>query len=218
MKTKIALLDDKTDQLLSRSILLNDGVNFSCVGLWHHPKDILLNLQINMPDILISEVKLQNSQCLIDSLRLIKENFPNLKIIVLTHCDDIETIQKAIGFGINGYLIKEIMPMQLFEALGETMKNGFPISAQIACKVVQLYKVLAQNQCQTISKHNEIYKLPRRQNEILEKIEKGYSYRRIGEELYISIDTVRYHIKNLYEHFDVNSKHALLQRVHHSRN
>ncbi len=215
MKIKIALLDDKTDQSLSRSILLNDGVNFSCVGIWHHPKDILLNLRINMPDILITEVKLQNSQCLIDSLKLIKENFPNLKIFVLSHCSDVETIQKSIGLGINGYLIKGITPIQLFEALNESAKNGFPISPQIAGTLIQLYKTLVQTNYQTTVTRPVINNLPKRQCEILEKIEKGYSYRRIGEELYISIDTVRYHIKNLYEHFDVNTKHALLERIFH---
>ena len=217
MKTKIALLDTKTKKAQNLSQLLNDDINYSCVGMWHNPNDFLLDHNFSMPDLLITEIRLINNLCIIDSIKHIKESFPNLKIIVLTHCTDREAVQKTMNIGIHGFLYKEINSIQLFDAINDTLNNDFPMSSQVAKKFVEIYESMCISNKYAKKAQSILNKLPIRQREIIEKLDKGYSYKRIAEELGISIDTVRYHIKNLYERFNVNSKIELIKHVYKER-
>ena len=139
----------------------------------------------------------------IKATELLKNKYPQIKVIMLTVLDDDDYIFKAIQAGANGYLLKEIEADKLYKSILEVTKGGAPMTPSIALKTLNLLRnptVIEEK-----NKVDEI-KLTKRETEILVQLSKGLNYNAISENLIISPSTVRKHIENIYKKLQVHSK------------
>ena len=142
----------------------------------------------------------------IECIRRIKMLHPQLQCMVLTVYDKPDTIFEALKAGAISYLLKSTPAEKIIEAIAEVKNGGSPISSQIARKVIEAFAVK--------EKTNEYFQdLTRREQEMLEQLSKGYRYKEIADKLYISLDTVRTHIRNIYEKLQVNSRAEALKKT-----
>lgn len=142
----------------------------------------------------------------IDCIQRLKILHPKMQMMVLTVYDNTDTIFKALQAGATSYLLKSTPPERVVEAIREVRDGGSPISSQIARKVIETFA--------TGKKANKHFQdLSRREQEILEQLAKGFRYKEIADQLFLSIDTVRTHIRNIYEKLQVNSRAEALRKT-----
>jgi DNA-binding NarL/FixJ family response regulator len=142
----------------------------------------------------------------IDCIQRLKILHPKMQMMVLTVYDNTDTIFRALQVGATSYLLKSTPPEKVVEAILEVYQGGSPISSQIARKIIESFAV-----SRTGNKYFQ--ELSRREQEILEQLSKGFRYKEIADQLFISIDTVRTHIRNIYEKLQVNSRAEALRKT-----
>lgn len=203
MKTKIAVIDDNNfliksvkDKLsffedIAISLTANNGLE--CMGKLKENRMIdLILMDIEMPK--------QNG---IETTALVKQKYPQIKIIVLTVFDDDENIFNAIQAGADGYLLKDTEPQALYDAIIQTMEGGAVMTPSIALKTLNLLRSPLPSQTE---EEEEAIKLTSREVEVLEQLSTGLPYTSIAENLIVSPATVRRHIENIYQKLQVHSK------------
>jgi len=131
---------------------------------------------------------------------MIKEDYPEIKILMETIFDDDEKIFNSICAGAEGYILKHTTPAEIMEAIKEIYEGGSPMTPSIANRVLKMVK----NRPDTSSK--ESFDLSAREKEILTCLVKGMSYKMVADTCFISIETVNVHIKNIYRKLQVHSK------------
>lgn len=142
----------------------------------------------------------------IDCIQRLKMLHPRMQMMVLTVYDNPDTIFNALKAGATSYLLKTTPAEKILEAIAEVQQGGSPISSQIARKVIEAFAIRG--------KTNEYFQeLSRREQEMLEQLSKGYRYKEIADKLFVSIDTVRTHIRNIYEKLQVNNRAAALKKT-----
>ena len=142
----------------------------------------------------------------IDCIQRLKIIHPKMQMMVLTVYDNTDSIFQALEAGATGYLLKSTPPEKVVEAIRELYEGGSPISSQIARKVLEAFA--------TKGKANKYFQdLSRREQEILEQLRKGFRYKEIADQLFLSIDTVRTHTRNIYEKLQVNSRVEALKKT-----
>ncbi len=142
----------------------------------------------------------------IDCIQRLKMLHPRMQMMVLTVYDNPDTIFNALKAGATSYLLKSTPAEKILEAIAEVQQGGSPISSQIARKVIEAFAVR--------EKTNEYFQeLSRREQEMLEHLSKGYRYKEIADKLFISVETVRTHIRHIYEKLQVNNRAAALKKT-----
>lgn len=202
MKTRIAIIEDNNfliksvkDKLslfenIQISFTANDGVQ--CMEkLQTDKRNDLILMDIEMPN--------QNG---IETTKLVKQKYPQIKIIMLTVFDDDENIFNAIQSGADGYLLKETPPKELYDAIVQTLEGGAVMTPSIAMKTLKLLR----HPLITPPENQEKIALTAREIEVLEQLSKGLPYTAIAENLFISPSTVRRHTENIYQKLKVHSK------------
>jgi DNA-binding NarL/FixJ family response regulator len=142
----------------------------------------------------------------IDCIQRLKMIHPKMEMMVLTVYDDADTIFHALKAGATSYLLKSTPPEKVVEAIEEVCRGGSPISSQIARKVIEAFAIKEKT-----NKHYQ--ELSRREQEILEWLAKGFRYKEIADKIFLSIDTVRTHVRNIYEKLQVNSRVEALKKT-----
>lgn len=202
MKTRIAIIEDNNfliksvkDKLsifedIQLSFTANDGMQ--CMEKLQTDKrtDLIL-MDIEMPR--------KNG---IETTQLVKQKYPQIKIIMLTVFDDDENIFNAIQAGADGYLLKETPPEELYDAIVQTLEGGAVMTPSIAMKTLKLLR----HPLITSPENQEGIALTAREIEVLEQLSKGLPYTAIAENLFISPSTVRRHTENIYQKLHVHSK------------
>ena len=184
--------DDETIRSVYSSII-NTTKNITVIAGYGNAEEALKNYKEDSPDIVLMDINLPGISG-IEAIMKIKKINPEASIIVLTVHDDHEMVFNALCAGANGYLTKNVDPEKLIASIDDAHKGGAPMSSKIAYMVVQSFHITTQSPLTT------------RETEILQKISRGKSYSVIANELFISKDTVKSHIKNIYRKLEVNSK------------
>ena len=142
----------------------------------------------------------------IDCIRKLKMVHPKTQCMVLTVYDKPDIIFEALKAGAISYLLKSTPAEKIIEAIAEVNNGGSPISSQIARKVIEAFAIKENT--------NEYFQnLTRREQEILENLSMGYRYKEIADKLFVSLDTVRTHVRNIYEKLQVNSRAEALKKT-----
>lgn len=142
----------------------------------------------------------------IDCIQRLKILHPRMQMMVLTVYDNADNIFSALKAGATSYLLKSTPPEKIIEAINEVQKGGSPMSSQIARKVIDAFSVK--------EKTNDYFQvLSRREQEMLEQLSKGYRYKEIADKLFVSTETVRTHVRNIYEKLQVNSRVEALKKT-----
>lgn len=198
MPITVALVEDNKEIREGLTVLINGSDGFLCVAAYPTAEDALRKIENDDPDIVMMDIQLPGMSG-IECVRQLKAKHPKLQIMMQTIYEDDERIYESLVAGASGYILKKTPPSKLLEAIQDLHTGGSPMSSQIARKVVQAFQKLG-----TSSKETE--NLTSREHEILSYLAKGYRYKEIAEMLFISIETVRTHLRNIYEKLQVRSR------------
>src|SRR5687767_15010023 len=197
MAHSILLYEDNL--LLSESIqsMLRLNDNIRLVGAYENPLEVKAHLHMLKPDLLIMDIDMP---CMngIEAVRNVRGSNKEIPILMLTVFDDNKHVFDAICAGASGYLLKKHISTKLFSSIEEALDGGAPMSPSIA-------RMVMDSMHQKSSPENP-YQLTPKEKEVLTTLSKGFSYKLIGVELNISIDTVRSHIRKIYEKLHVQSQ------------
>jgi DNA-binding NarL/FixJ family response regulator len=186
--------------------LINGTPGFVCVGAYDNAADLIFKIKRSEPAVVLMDIDLPGIDG-IEATIIIKENFPHVHIVMQTVFEDDDKLFRAIQAGAEGYILKKTPPAKILEAIAEVYGGGAPMTPSIAARTLQLFR----SGLKPLPDRAET-RLNERQKEILESIVKGLSYRLIAEKYFISIETVRYHVKNIYEILQVHSRFELIAK------
>lgn len=189
----VSIVEDDDSIRESMTILINGMPDFNCLGSYRDCETGVKAILQDPPDVVLMDIGLPGMSG-IEGIRKIKDQLQEIDILVLTVHDDSQTVFQALCAGASGYLLKNTQPARLMEAIEEAHGGGAPMSSQIARLVVNSFITHANTE------------LTRRETEVLAQLCQGKSYRMIAESLFISEETVRGHIKNIYKKLHVSSK------------
>jgi DNA-binding NarL/FixJ family response regulator len=190
---RITIIEDDETIRDGYAYLISHTPGFKVISTYGSCEEAMKKLASDAPDVLLLDVELPGTNG-IDAIPKFKKIIPDLHILILTVYEQDTLIFRALGNGAAGYLTKNTPPEKIMAAITEVMDGGGPMSAHIARMVIQSFQ------------RNEESPLTRRETEILEQIATGKSRKRIAEELYIDLETVKSHIKNIYHKLNVHSK------------
>jgi DNA-binding NarL/FixJ family response regulator len=207
MKIKVGLAEDNPNLARSTSANLNVFDNVELLFIAKNGKLVLNELEQHQPDIILMDINMPEMDG-IEATKKVREQYPNVKVIMLTVFDENDKIFESILAGACGYLLKDERPARLIMALEDAMEGGAPMSPLIASKALQLIKIQSGNGKEEAA---EEFNLTKRELEILQYIAKGDSYQIIAGKLFISPKTVRKHIENIYRKLQVHNKVEAVQ-------
>jgi DNA-binding NarL/FixJ family response regulator len=199
MDIRVVIFEDNL--LLRESLyqLINGTAGLNCTGAFANCDDIIFNIKKTIPQVVLMDIQMPGKSG-IEGVKMIHEQFPEIKIIMQTVVEDDEKIFASICNGASGYLLKNTAPARLLQAIVEVNEGGAPMTPSIAQKVLEKFR----SNSPVSSK--ELNDLSDREKEILECLVEGMSYKMIASFCKISIDTVRFHIRHIYEKLHVSSK------------
>jgi DNA-binding NarL/FixJ family response regulator len=195
----VIIVEDNDTVREGLSVLINGTEGFRCIATYSDCESLLKDIDDLTPDILLMDIVLPGMSG-IDGVKKIKEIAPDLNILMLTIYSENDLVFEALCAGACGYLLKNTPPARLLEAVKEAHDGGSPMSPSIARKVVGLLqqKKLFSASSQAI--------LTTREREILNALAQGNNYQAIADSLFISVSTVRFHIRNIYQKLHVQTQ------------
>jgi DNA-binding NarL/FixJ family response regulator len=194
----VSIVDDEKKLCKSIATFLNDSTGFRCVSIYGSAEAALKHLPADRPDVVLMDINMAGMDG-IECVRRLKTLAPQLQILMLTVYEDTEQIFKALAAGATGYLLKRLEPGELLQAIRDVYAGGSPMSNSIARKVVASF----QEANRAGQKENLL--TPREQI-VLDCLAKGLAYKQIGDQLGISINTIRTHLRHIYEKLHVQSR------------
>ncbi len=194
---KVSIIEDHRDLRQGLAYLISASEGFECVDTFASAEEGIEGLS-GKEDVLLLDINLPNLSG-IEAIPLIKEKFPGLKIIMLTVFDDDDSVVNAILAGADGYLLKKTTPPLLLTSLKDCLEGGSPMTPSIAKKVLSLFK-------KHVPSKNDAFQLTQRETEILQLLVDGFDNQAIADKLFISVQTVRNHIRHIYDKLQVHTK------------
>ena len=197
-KIKIVHFEDNNHLREGMVFLMQATPNLELVGSFRDCSQLENQIKTLQPDVVLMDIDLPGRNG-IESVKILKEIAPQTQVLMLTVFEDEDKIFAAIRNGASGYLLKNTAPSEIIESIFDIYNGGSPMTASVARKVLLFF----QQQNKTAKPD---YKLSDCELDILKSLVKGNSYKLIADELFISIDTVRTHIRHVYDKLQVNSK------------
>lgn len=197
---KVAIIEDNNTIREGLAALINGTPGYSCVGAYQDCESFLHKLMTMDVNVALMDIGLPGMSG-IDGIARAKKVKPELNILMLTVYEDSQSVFKALCAGACGYLVKKTPPTRLLEAIKDAFEGGAPMSSLIARQVITVFQ---QNQG-LYSKEDDT-ELSAREREVLVSLAEGNNYQEIADRLFISVDTVRHHIRNIYRKLHVHSQ------------
>jgi DNA-binding NarL/FixJ family response regulator len=195
--TRVAIIEDLREIREGLGRLINATPGYRCTGLYASMEEACTKLPHNLPDIVLSDIGLPGMNG-IEGITVLKEQHPNLLILMLTVYDDNERIFDALCAGACGYLLKKTPPAKLIESIREVMEGGSPMSPEVARRVITLFR--------EVRPVREDYDLTPHETRLLKLLVEGHSYKTAAAELRVSLNTIKFHLRHIYEKLQVHSK------------
>jgi DNA-binding NarL/FixJ family response regulator len=194
---KIAIYEDNKRYRESLALFLSSNGTFSLVGSYQNANNIINELNESQADVILMDIQMPGLNG-INAVRKIREINSETFIIILTVFETNELVFDALSAGANGYILKNTPTEKITASIDEVVAGGAPMSSTIAKKVLSFFN-------NKTTKITDEYHLTLREKEVLNLLVKGFTYKMIAAECIISMDTVRSHIKKIYEKLQVNS-------------
>jgi len=204
MNITVVLIEDDATIREGIAYLINSAEGFKVVNQYNSYDEAEKNFQSDIPDVILLDIELPGING-VKAIPMIKKKLPSAHILMLTVYENEQTIFKALSNGASGYLTKNMTPSKITDAIKEVMEGGGPMSAGIAKLVIQSFQ------------KNMDTPLSKRETEVLEGISEGKSRSKIAKDLFIDLETVKTHIKNIYNKLNVNSKEDALKIARQSK-
>ncbi len=210
----VAIVEDNPDVRQGLLALLNGTLGFQCVGAWPDGETALANLRAKNPAVVLMDINLPGIDG-IECVRRVRASAPQIQILMLTIQEDEERIFEALKAGAHGYLTKQTPPAEILQAVSLVHSGGGPMSANIARKVIQFFHCAPA--APALSGKSQTPALTPREQQIIEHLSQGFLYKEIAAALGISVETVRTHIRNIYEKLHVGTRTMAVLKVYGSR-
>jgi len=189
----VIIVEDDSEIRESLELLINGTPNYECLHSFENAETALKWLDDEIPDVVLMDIGLPGMSG-IEAIKKIKNKYPSLDVLVLSIHENDEYVFDALCAGATGYLTKDIPPSKILDGIKEVYQGGAPMSTQIARMVIGSFKIKPSPE------------LTKRETEVLTDLCDGSSYKMIADNLFISEETVRKHIKNIYRKLEVHSK------------
>ena len=212
MSVRIAIFDDNENLLSSLSLLLSTEPTFEVVATNNHVLNCLDDVRASRPDVILMDIEMPGMTG-IDAVRVLRKEFPDVLILMQTIFEDDERIFDAICSGASGYLLKSQVNSRLLSSIKEMLAGGSPMSPSVARRILS---GLQRNPQWKYVKPVD-YRLTNRELEVLNCIVNGLSHKMIGDQLHIGYETVRSHVKKIYEKLQVVSLTEAVAKALHER-
>lgn len=202
---KVSIVEDLDDIREAMRVLINGSDGFECIHVYADAEDALEGMPGKNIDVVLMDINLPGKNG-IECMKSLKPSMPETQFMMCTVYDDDDHIFNALQSGAAGYILKRTSPAQILEAILDLKEGGSPMSSEIARRVV--------NSMQKNQKTSEtIDLLTKRESEILDYLAKGYLYKEIANELFISKETVKKHIHNIYDKLHVQNRTEALNKA-----
>ena len=207
---KVGIIEDQSKIREGLRSLIDGTDGYRCVCSFGSMEEALAKIDRELPDVLLLDIGLPGMSG-IEGIRRIKALHPGLSVLMLTVYDDDQRIFDALCAGASGYLLKKTPPARLLESLQEVMSGGAPMSPDVARRVVALFREIRPPA-------EAGHQLTPHEIRILKLLVEGYNYKTAADELDVSINTIRFHMRSIYQKLQVHSKSeavskALRQRI-----
>jgi DNA-binding NarL/FixJ family response regulator len=198
MPIKVSIVEDNAELRDTLANMFNHARGLRCVSAHPTGEDAVANLPAVNPDVTLVDIHLPGMSG-IECVAKLKAKLPNLQMLMLTRYEQNDLIFNSIRAGASGYLLKNTPRAGLIEAVEQVHAGGAPMTMQIARKVMDHFRQIQRPAA-------EVEKLTPREHEVLALLAKGYLYKQIGDELGISINTLRNRLRAIYEKLHVHSR------------
>jgi RNA polymerase sigma factor (sigma-70 family) len=203
---KVAIVEDIDDIRKGLAMIVNTNDSLECKHTFADADKAFAVLSVQPVDVVLVDINLPGGINGIELVQKLKPGHPHMQFMMCTVYEDSELVFKALKVGATGYILKKTPPAKLLEAIQEIYEGGSPMSAQIARKVISSFQKPVINEAAQL--------LTKREQELLELLAQGYRYKEIADQLSLSIDTIRTHIRNIYRKLEVQSRAEALNKIY----
>ena len=202
---KAAIVEDQREIREALTALINGTPGYKCAGSFRSMEEALEKVRYELPDVMLCDIGLQGMSG-IEGIRILKESHPGLLLLMLTVYDDDERIFDALCAGACGYLLKRTPPVRLLESLREAVTGGAPMSPEVANRVITLFReIRPPDRCD--------YELTPHETRLLKLLVEGHNYTTAAAELGVSYNTIKFHMRHIYEKLQVHSKSEAVSKA-----
>lgn len=208
MNIRIAIFDSSKntrDQIVK---LLSQNIEFQVVGLFSTLHNCKLEVLSAKPDVILMDIEMPRADG-IESLKLLHQEFPQAQILIQTAADDDQRVFGSLCAGASGYILKQYLESGLIDSIRQMRMGGSPLSPAIANSVLRMIRQGKHHK----QRSAEDYQLTRREKEVLRSIVDGNNYKMVGDQLNISYETVRSHVKKLYKKMNAASLNEVVAKA-----
>ena len=195
---KVIIIEDKPQIREGLAALINGTEGFVCSGTFDSMEQALPRINFDNADLALVDIGLSGMSG-IEGMRLIKKSHPDMLLLVLSVYEDDERIFEALCAGASGYLLKKTPPARLLESLREAVNGGAPMSPEVARRVISIFREIRPPV-------NADYELTPHETRLLKLLVEGHNYKTAAAELGVSVNTISFHLKHIYEKLQVHSK------------
>lgn len=197
---RVSIVEDNNTIREGLAALIRGTENYECVGAYVDCESFLDEFPTMQNDVVLMDIRLPGING-IEGVKRAKKINPDINILMLTIYEESSVVFEALCAGACGYLVKKTPPSRLLEAIKDANEGGSPMSSHIARQVITVFQ-----QNSNVVSSDEKYDLSDREKEVINHLAEGNNYQEIADSLYISVDTVRHHIRNIYKKLHVHSQ------------
>jgi DNA-binding NarL/FixJ family response regulator len=195
---RVVLVEDMREVREGLTALIGGTPGYVCAGSYRTMEEALARTQHNAPDVVLTDIGLPGMSG-IEGIRILRQRHPEVPILALTVYDNDDKVFDALCAGASGYLLKNTPPARLLDSIREVLDGGAPMSPEVARRVIRLFREYRPPE------HAE-YHLTRQETELLKLLVEGHHKKTAAHEMGISVNTVSFHLKNIYQKLQVHSK------------
>lgn len=206
---KAAVIEDQKEIREGLQALINGTRGYRCTGAFRTMEEALSKIAFEVPHVILVDIGLPGMSG-IEGIPLLKERYKDAAVLVLTVYDDDDRIFSALCAGACGYLLKKTPPAKLLEGLKEAIEGGSPMSPEVATRVITLFRSLRPPE-------RADYELTPHEIRLLKLLSEGHNYKTAAAALGVSVNTISFHMKSIYEKLHVHSKSEAVAKALRSR-
>ena len=195
---KTAIIEDIAQIRDGLATLINFTDGFVCTGSYRSVEEAVQKIPYSVPDVLLSDIGLPGKSG-IEGVKILKEKYPDIVVLMLTVYEDDERIFDALCAGASGYLLKHTQPAKLLENIREAISGGAPMSPEVAMRVVKLFREITPPD-------RSDYDLTGHETRLLKLLVDGHNYTTAAKRLGVSYNTIKFHVRNIFDKLQVHSK------------
>lgn len=202
---KVAIIEDRRDIREGLAVLINGTEGYRCTGVFPSMEAALESIDRDLPNVALVDIGLPGMSG-IEGMRLLKDRHGDLPMLMLTVYNDDERIFDALCAGACGYLLKNTPPARLLASLEEVVMGGSPMSPEIARRVVTLFRDIRPPE-------KSDYQLTPHETRLLKLLVDGHNYKTAAKELGVSVNTISFHMRRIYDKLQVHSKSEAVSKA-----